>query len=397
MKQFELAFAVSGESVQYRYEKAGKATWSAEYSGGELKLYCRYSWTDDPLVLTSKAKPGDNVLLRCYPHRLELYVDGKLCDEEWPYGENELAGSALADGREPKITGFTEPERKEPPEVLGSFTGAEGWMPGGGVFVGDCMPYSFGGRYHVLYLYDRHHHRSKWHRGAHQWAHISSADLEHWVIHPMAVEIDDPWEASICTGSWFYTGKEHALYYTVRTMDGSPAPISRSVSADGFHFKKDKSFSFTLSERYNRASARDPKVVKSVDGLFHMFVTTTDKKIGRGCLAHLVSDDGESWREVGNIYESPDGREPECSDYFEFGGKYYLIYSLSGVGHYLYSEEPFSGWVAPADPVIPCGTVPKAAIWRGRIIFAGFRGIGGYAGTMTFKEAWQNPDGTLRF
>jgi len=128
-----------------------------------------------------------------------------------------------------------------------------------------------------------------------------------------------------------------------------------------------------------------------------MFVTTTDKKIGRGCLAHLVSDDGESWREVGNIYESPDGREPECSDYFEFGGKYYLIYSLSGVGHYLYSEEPFSGWVAPADPVIPCGTVPKAAIWRGRIIFAGFRGIGGYAGTMTFKEAWQNPDGTLRF
>lgn len=102
-------------------------------------------------------------------------------------------------------------------------------------------------------------------------------------------------------------------------MDGSPAPIRRSVSADGFHFKKDKSFSFTLSERYNRASARDPKVVKSVDGLFHMFVTTTDKKIGRGCLAHLVSDDGESWREVGNIYESPDGREPECSDYFEFG------------------------------------------------------------------------------
>ena len=63
-----------------------------------------------------------------------------------------------------------------------------------------------------------------------------------------------------------------------------------------------------------------------------MFVTTTDLKAGRGCLAHLVSSDGDDWREVGNIYESPDEREPECSDYFEFGGKYYLIYSLGGRG-----------------------------------------------------------------
>ena len=128
-----------------------------------------------------------------------------------------------------------------------------------------------------------------------------------------------------------------------------------------------------------------------------MFVTTTDLTIGRGALAHLVSEDGETWREIGNIYESPDLREPECSDYFEFGGRYYLIYSLGGKGHYMYSDMPFSDWNMPDDPIIPCKSVPKAAIWKGRIIFTGFEGNGVYAGTMTFREAWQNPDGSLRF
>ncbi|MGI6201971.1 MAG: hypothetical protein ACOYID_01040 [Eubacteriales bacterium] len=396
-RQFEITFAAVGEGVVYRYEKHGKTTWSAELRDGILRLECRYDWTDEPLVLTAEAGQGDPVLLRCYPYRLELYVGGKLCDEEWPYGEETLSGSVLADGSAPNIADFVAPERPEPPAVLGSFVGAEGWNPGGGVFVGDCMPYSHEGRYHVLYLYDRHHHASKWHRGAHQWAHISSADMVHWDIHPMAVEIDDPKEGSICTGSWIYTGKEHQLYYTVRMVDGSPAPVMRSVSSDGYRYRKDKSFGFTLSDRYNKASARDPKVVRDAEGLLHMFVTTTDLKAGRGCLAHLVSSDGDDWREVGNIYESPDEREPECSDYFEFGGKYYLIYSLGGRGHYQFSDSPFSGWIVPDDPIIPCSSVPKAAVWNGRIIFTGFSGNGKYAGTMTFREAHQMPDGTLRF
>lgn len=63
----------------------------------------------------------------------------------------------------------------------------------------------------------------------------------------------------------------------------------------------------------------------------------------------------------------------------------------------MYSDMPFSDWNVPDDPIIPCKSVPKAAIWKGRIIFTGFEGNGVYAGTMTFREAWQNPDGSLRF
>ena len=48
----------------------------------------------------------------------------------------------------------------------------------------------------------------------------------------MAVEIDDPKEGSICTGSWMFDGDKHYLFYTVRMCDGSPARICRSESED---------------------------------------------------------------------------------------------------------------------------------------------------------------------
>ena len=284
-----------------------------------------------------------------------------------------------------------------PPSVTGSFEGIEGWCPGDGVFVGDCMPYSFGGRYHLLYLRDRHHHGSKWGRGAHQWGHVSSCDLVHWDVHPTAVGIDEQWEGSICTGSWIYQNGLHYLYYTVRTADGSPAPICRSVSADGYHFTKDKSFRFTLSDRYKSVSARDPKVVKDGGGRLHMLVTTTDLTLGRGCLAHLVSDDGEHFTECGNIYVANNESEPECPDHFFFGGKYYLLFSHGATAQYRFSDKPFSDFTAPDDPTIPCASVPKCAVWNGRILFAGFRAEDCYAGTVTFCEAEQLPDGTLCF
>ena len=186
--------------------------------------------------------------------------------------------------------------------------------------------------------------------------------------------------------------------YTVRTTDASPAPICRSISEDGYHFRKDPSFGFTLPERYTGESARDPKVILGEDGLYHMILTTTLKKERRGCLAHFVSRDLDAWEDVGEpIYVSADEAEPECPDYFKYNGRYYLIYSLHGVAHYLYSEKPFADWRAPRDPVIPCASVPKGGIWEGKIVFTGFNRIRGYAGTLTFRSATANEKGELVF
>lgn len=386
-------FTVTDHDCQYRMEQNGGTVLEIMYCGGALSASLVYDAVGEPLRLTADAKVGDDIILAFYPYRVELYRNGELCDEEWPFGSSRFAGAQTT------VCNVSAEvcAMPMPPVSQGSFVGAEGWRPGGGVFVGDCMPFVYGDRYHVLYLKDRHHHRSKWGRGAHQWEHISTADLVHWEIHPMAVAIDNPMEGSICTGSHIYEGGRHYLYYTVRKSDWSPATIERSVSEDGLHYEKDRTFRFTLSEHYDQSSARDPKVIRGADGLAHMFVTTSETASGNGALAHLVSEDGDHWREIGSIYVSPDRDQPECSDYFEYRGKYYLIFSHHGRAQYRYSDRPFDGWIIPEQPEIPCSSVPKAGIFGGRIIFAGFRGIDGYAGVMTFMEADTDENGVMRF
>ncbi|MCQ2385685.1 MAG: hypothetical protein MJ078_03310 [Clostridia bacterium] len=391
-----MIFTVRDMPLQFLYEAAGEKAAEAVLTDGVLTVSVFYRGHEKPLRLTGSARGGDTVRLTVRPYRLELAIGQRLQDEEWPFDTCLLTPETREKTGNP-ISVLPAEDTPYPPSVVGRFTGAEEWRPDENEVVGECIPYAEPDRYHVLYLKDRHHHCSKWTKGAHQWEHISTKDLKVWDIHPMAIPIDDPMEGSICTGSWIAFRGVQYLYYTVRTVDGSPAPIRRSVSLDGYHFIKDKAFSFTLSETYKGVSARDPKVVLGEDGLLHMFLTTSLASTGKGCLAHLTSEDGEHFTEVGTIYEDPEWVEPECSDYFALNGRYYLIFSRRGQGQYRVSDKPFSDFKAPENPVIPCHSVPKCAIFKGRILFAGFKAIGGYAGNMTFTEAKQEKDGTLSF
>ena len=377
--------------------KEGRKTFEIQAFDGILTVSVSYDYDRMPLSLNGKIEKGDSAEIVLLDHRLELYVNGELKDEEWPCGKRLFdLGDPFFPNVDLSVCEYMQPESVQPC-VMGSFENAEGWYPGNGVFVGDCMPYGKDGEYHVLYLKDRHHHKSKWGLGAHQWEHISTKDFKIWQIHPMAIEITDPLEGSICTGSWIRKDDKEYLYYTVRRGRGIPAPICRSISDDGYHFKKDSQFGFTVSDRYHASGARDPKVIWGVDGRYHMFLTTALVKNNRGCLAHYVSADMETWEDIGTIYVSPTADQPECPDYFVYGGKYYLIFSLCGKAHYMVSDHPFDGFREPESSIIPCESVPKCAEWNGKLIFAGFRRMGGYAGSMTFKAAIALENGELIF
>ncbi|MBR3692600.1 MAG: hypothetical protein IKL89_07910 [Clostridia bacterium] len=394
MKAWDVVFD-AGEEISL--SKAGCELLRIGYAEGCVTAALLCAHHAEPLRLSAPAAAGTQAIFRLREARAELLCGGRVLDEDWPWGTPDLFGAEICGSAEL----LPAPGEEMPPAVTGCFRQAEGWRPEGHgeVFVGDCMPYADGGRYHVLWLWDRRHHRSKWGRGAHQWAHISTDDLENWQIHPMAVPITEDWEGSICTGSHIRRGDTEYLFYTVRTMDGSPAPLRRSLSRDGYHFEKDGAFSVTLSSRYHGASARDPKVVRDAEGRYHMFVTTSLIPEDRGCLAHLISEDLDSWREIDPVYIAPEGEDqPECSDYFVAGGWYYLVLSHHGRGQYFYSREPFGGWQRAADNTIPCRSVPKMAFFGERIIFTGFAGEDGkYAGTMTFTEAFPREDGSLSF
>lgn len=393
-----LSFPIPENGGSYLVKRGDTSALALCAIDGTVTATVTYDYSEIPLSLSAKAAVGDTVSLILLSYRIELRINDRLADEEWPAGVRLYSPSLPAEGTLSVTVSDYVPVQKSFPTVLSSFENAQGWRPEETVFVGDCMPYVEDERYHVLYLKDRRHHKSKWKLGAHQWEHISTADFRTWNVHPTAVEITSPEEGSICTGSQIrYNGTDY-LFYTVRMADFSPARICRSYAKDGYHFRKDPSFCFTLSEKYTGASARDPKIVLDDNGLFHMILTTSLSEEKRGCLAHLVSKDLNEWTELeAPIYISEDETEPECPDYIRYRGRYYLIFSLKSKAHYLYSERPFDGWKAPKDPIIPCSSVPKGAIWNDEIVFTGFERLGGYAGTMTFRTATTDDNGEFSF
>ncbi len=397
MQSIELSFEIKALPFYDVSYKQGRKTLEIQALDNTLTVSVYYDYDKRPLNLSSEIKEGDKVKIILLDYRIELYVNGKIIDEDWPLG-NRLFD--LGDEFTPlqiEATVYVK-EEKEEPSVIASFENAQDWHPGGGVFVGDCMPYRRNGEYHVLYLKDRRHHGSKWGMGAHQWEHISTKDFKTWNVHPMAVEITDKEEGSICTGSWISNNNKEYLYYTVRRARGLPALICRSVSEDGYHFKKDKDFGFELSEKFNGPIARDPKVIKDENGLYHMFLTTVLVKENLGCLAHYISKDLEEWQEAEKpIHTVENSDHPECPDYFKYNGKYYLVFSIRGRARYLVSDEPFDNFERIDDTLIPCAGVPKCAEWNGKLIFTGFKPINGYAGTMTFKSATSDESGKLIF
>lgn len=384
---------------------------------GTINVKIKYDFREVPLELNAEAHTGDSVRLDLYPFRIDLFVNGKLCDEEWPAGKTELSvGNKVKGDFSVEIKKQTDSSfRKE----CVNFTRKNIKTPEiriPGVNIGDCMPYSDSdsdGRYHLFYLYDRHHHASKWGFGAHQWAHVSTKDFSSWDEYPMAVGITEDWEGSICTGSVCRAKDNSGIirwyaWYAVRMSDRSPARITCAVSEDLIHFKKCGRY-FSMPEGYEPTSARDPKVFY-LDGKYHMFVTTSRMSDNSGCLAHLVNDEMsiDGWKDEGIVADWADviGKDdptrnwqPECPDFFKLGKYYYIVFGIGGTSRYGYSERPFDGFVYPENNTIPCGNVPKSAFLpeSGELIFSGFIGDGKYGGKLCACKAEAQPDGRLSF
>lgn len=73
------------------------------------------------------------------PHRIELWVNSSLKDEEWPAG-NRLFDISDTVESEIEITVEEYTQKKASlPAVIGEFENAEGWQPEENIFVGDCI------------------------------------------------------------------------------------------------------------------------------------------------------------------------------------------------------------------------------------------------------------------
>ena len=404
-EKWMLSFDIrKGEKDILRIVKNGTNQVNIYEEKGEIRAEIIFSGRGEPILLAAALGENTRASIICRHYRVELWVNEELADEDWPIGTADIGGGET-EGQEDIIFSSEIPqEENENEDVLRTFNGAQDFRPEGrNTRAGDCMPFYHDGTYHLFYLFDRRAHKSKWGLGAHQWAHISSKDLITWEEHPMAVSVDSQKEGSICTGSVVYCGGLYYAFYAVRMCDGTPAAIEWAVSKDCIHFEKTHRRFELNKEKYNAAAARDPKVFKDSNGLFHMMVTTSlyTKDGEKGCLAHMTSSDLEKWEEAEPVAVLDIADQPECSDWFYFNGSYYLVYSNFGTAHYFISKDQFGPWEKPENNVVVKKSyrVPKCAVWKDeRAIFAGTPDNGtGFGGVVHFYEAKQNPDGSLYF
>jgi beta-fructofuranosidase len=289
-------------------------------------------------------------------------------------------------------------------------------------FVGDCMPFFHDGVYHLFYLLDENHHSGKGGRGGHMWAHASTSDLVQWAHHPLAIELGADGEiddASICTGSIFHHDGTYYAFYAARTTAREGERVCMATSRDGVTFRKHPQRPLVApSSRYSARSFRDPAVFRGPDGLFHMLVTSSLQKPGlgdhAGCLAHYTSSDLLHWQERAPFVEGLFGRSdsweaPECPDYSEWNGRYYLLYGdcSSGLTRYLLADDWNGPWRSPQVDSFDSAmlAVMKTAAFSGnrRIGAAFIRSRKGpsddsnltYAGNAIFRELVQHGDGSL--
>ena len=262
--------------------------------------------------------------------------------------------------------------------------------------VGDTLPFFQDGTFHFVYLLDHGHHSQRGGLGAHQWAHVTSRDLINWTEQPHIISLDDD-EGSICTGSLFFNDGVYYAWYATRGFDRVER-LSLATSTDGIYYTKTKPNPFLVPPDKYVNGFRDPHVFRDArTGLFHLIVSTQLKDGGRGCLAQYTSNDLKNWTETEPLIIEGDG-VPECPDYFEWNGRYYLLYSFGQVARYRVSDNPLGPWRKPKVEIIDGGAarVLKTAA------FTGNRRIGtasiwphGYAGWSVFRELVQHEDGTL--
>ncbi|MCY2925130.1 MAG: hypothetical protein NT031_06765 [Planctomycetota bacterium] len=370
-----------------------------------------------------------DVVIRFRSPNLELFVDGVLIDEEWPHGElhefqgpfligaawqngQKLAGfhglidhvalwnRALSDGEIVAVSGGAAAVARRDLEILGPHRpGPQYWRPRGhNTCAGDCMLFSHGGRLHLFWLFDRHHHASKWGRGAHEWAHWSSADLVHWEQHPRAIKITEAWECAAGTGSLIeYQGKVYAYYAEFAAWGNykdSPykeLAICLAESDDGIHFRK---LGKIPPRGFDSHTFLDPAT-----GLYHLLtpgsgqVSPTNWPDGKnGTLDYTTTDPVHGpWTLQPKHFHEAFGC---CPHVFLWNGWYYLI-----IESRVWLSRSLSGPWTENTPTRLCPLhVPGGAVFNNRAFFSGWLGEGpegSWGGNIVVHELIQNPDGML--
>ena len=102
MKNVKISFKLDRLPCYAISYKNARKTLDMQAYDGEMTVDIQYDYDRRPLRLSAKIAEGDTVEVALMPHRIELYLNGVLTDEEWPSGSrlfefgNEISSNITA-------------------------------------------------------------------------------------------------------------------------------------------------------------------------------------------------------------------------------------------------------------------------------------------------------------
>jgi beta-fructofuranosidase len=401
-------FVVDGEA---KYDQVTEG----DFVAGVLRLQA-------PLDLIGRGRWHD-IVVRFNRAKLEMFVDGVPVDEDWPHGNLHqfqgpfLIGAGFQDGKllsgfqgqidhvalwdraltneeVTAISGGPEESARRDVKILGPRRPVgQYWRPRGyNKFIGDCMTFAHNGTFHVFFLSDRGHGAGKWGMLGSPWGHVSTKDLVHWEEHPCPLDVTEPWECCLGTGSFAYHDGKYYLFYIKHDrrawFTDNPNlgdTVFVATSDDCIHFKKETEPLFVL-DFFNLNDINPDIYPNETDGGY--MLSLSNWKVWK-------SNDLQHWEERGNL------STPQwwvCTSYFKWNDWYYFT-SCSLLWR---SDKPIEAdgkWSGPPHQTLADGIrVPQLSPFKNRHFMAGFTPEPtrtAYAGELLVREVIQYPDGTL--
>ena len=364
-----------------------------------------------------------DVIIRFNREKLETFVDGVPLDIDWPHGNLHkfegpfLIGAGFQNGK--LLSGFngqidhvalwdrplTDKEisllsggvkeiAKRDKEILGPVEPVgQYYRPRSyNMFVGDCMTFAHDGVFHVFFLTDRGHGTGKWGTLGSPWGHVSTTDLVNWTEHPTPLDITEPWECCLGTGSFafhdgkyylFYIKHDRRIWFTDNPNQGDAVFVA--TSDDCINFKKESEPLFV--PKFFQLNDINPDIyLNETDGSY--MLSLSNWKVWE-------TNDFKTWTERKQLSSPPWWI---CTSYFKWNDWYYF----TSCSMYWRSEKPIEAdtkWSMPPEQMLLDGIrVPQISKFKDRYIMAGFtpetKGTA-YAGELLVREVIQRPNGTL--
>ena len=365
-----------------------------------------------------------DIVVRFNRTKLQMFVDGVLIDEDWPHGnlhkfmgpflfgagyqEGKLKSGfhgqidhvalwdrALSDDEIMKLSGGREEATRRDAEILGARKPVgQYWRPHGfNTSVGDCMTFVHDDTFHIFYLSDRRHGGSKWGLIATPWGHVSTKDFVHWEEHPCPLDITEPWECCLGTGSIVHHDGRFYIFYIkhdrrawFKDNPNFGEAIFVATSDDCIHFKKEPS-PLMVPGFFNENDINPDVYPDRTNGGF--ILSLANWKV-------FTSKDLKHWTPRANL------ATPQwwpCTSYFEWDKQKYF----TSCGQHWTSQKPIEDpsmkWVGPPHQTLNDGIrVSQVSRFKDRYIMVGFTPAPPntyYGGNLLVRELIRHPDGTL--